>query len=271
MWFFKQARDYYTAAPVSQQLAWQIGFALLFLVLAFIGFHLFRRAFRRPVYADNGTPPPPGAKALERFNVGGRMYHWGIFLIISLLVLSGASFFFPGDVFSIRNTLGFSWLIAHVVLGWLFVLFVLIHMLFAIFDTGLTNMAFHHGDGQDFTRRIRFYLGGRNEFLKHGKFDVFQKLYHVFLVIAAFVMIITGIALFLSSEVIMTFDGSTMRLLRLFHDSFTFLFVAAIFGHIYMRLLRARREKLRSMISGDISPAAFVQQHDWNQWSAREK
>lgn len=266
MWFFRQARDYYTNAPLSQQLAWQVGVALLFLVLAFIGFHLFRRAFRRPDYATGGTQPPADKATITRFTLGGRAYHWSIFLIILLLLLSGAAFFFPGGVFAIHGALGISWLTVHVVLGWLFIVFVALHILFAIFDTGLHNMLFHKGDGHDFMQRVRFYLGGHGALPKHGKFDVFQKLYHLFLIIAAAVMIVTGIVMFLSSELFTTFAGDTMRLQRLFHDSFAFLLLAAICGHVYMRLLGARRAKLHSMVTGDISRDAFVREHDWEKW-----
>ncbi|QXL84164.1 cytochrome b/b6 domain-containing protein [Comamonas sp. NLF-1-9] len=266
MWFFKQARDYYGNAPLSQQLAWQVGVALLFLVLAFIGYHLLRRALRRPHYAAQGALPPAEANSFVRFKLGGRAYHWGIFLIIVLLLLSGATFFFPGALFAIRDTLGVSWLTVHVVLGWLFIVFVALHILFAIFDTGLHHMLFHRGDGEDFRQRVRFYLGADAALPKHGKFNVFQKLYHLFLILTAAVMIVTGIVMFLSSELFTTFSGDTMRLQRLFHDSFAFLLLAAICGHVYMRLLGARRAKLRSMVTGTMPRQAFVREHDWRKW-----
>jgi len=267
MWLFEHARDYYTASPLAQKLSWEAGAALLLLVLAFIGFHLFRRAFGTPNYAkSDGSNPPGVAQTFIRYTAGGRLYHWGIFVVITLLLISGAAFFFPGMPFSLQAATGISWLLLHVVLAGIFIVFILAHIGYAIFDTGLYNMRFHRGDGRDFMRRLRFYLGGRRRLPRHGKFDVFQKAYHLLLILFALVMIVTGISLFLSSELLATLGGNWLRWQRLLHDVFSFLFLAVIVGHVYLRLLGKRRAKLASMVTGQLSRAAFEREHDWRLW-----
>lgn len=267
MWLFEQARDYYTSSPLAQKLSWEAGAALILLVIAFIGFHLFRRAFGTPNYEETDRSDPPGAATtFIRYTAGGRLYHWGIVVVITFLLLSGAAFFFPGSLFSLEAATGFSWLLLHVVLAGIFIVFVLAHIAYAIFDTGLYNMRFHRGDGRDFTQRARFYLGGSERLPKHGKFDVFQKTYHLFLILFALVMIVTGISLFLSSELLATLEGNWLRWQRLLHDVFSFLFLAVIAGHVYLRLLGKRRAKLTSMVTGQLSRAAFEREHDWRLW-----
>lgn len=266
MWFFDEARDYYTASPVAQKLSWEIGVAVLFLVVAFIGYHLLRRAFGTPQYSAEGAAPPAGAARFPRYAVGGRLYHWGMFGVMVLLLLSGAAFFFPGGVFSLNGAIGVPWLLLHVIFAWIFIAFVLVHIGYAIFDTGLHNMLFQAGDGRDLATRVKYYLGSHAALPKTGKFDVFQKVYHLLLILFALVMVATGISLFLSSEMFATLNGDWLRWQRLLHDIFAFLFLAVIVGHIYLRLVRARRAKLVSMVTGSLSREAFEREHDWAAW-----
>ena len=96
MSFFDYAHDVYSHASLPQKLAWEMGVALIFLVIAIMGFCILRRGLGSPVPRDEGAPPPAGVKSFERWELGARLYHWGNFLIISGLLISGAAFFFPG-------------------------------------------------------------------------------------------------------------------------------------------------------------------------------
>lgn len=266
MWFFERASDYYTHASIAQQLAWQIGAALLCLMVAFIGYHLFRRAFGRPTYAQGSASAPAEPAAFERYAAGGRLYHWGILGLMVLLLMSGAAFFAPGGVISLVGLADISWLLVHVILGWLFVAFIIVHMGYGFLDTGMQHMLYHKGDGRDFAMRLKHYVWGNGKLEKHGKFNVVQKTYHWMLVGFALVMIGTGISLFLSSEMVVSLSGNWVRWQRLIHDVFSFLFLAVIVAHVYMRLLRTRWPQLVSMITGKLSRPAFEHEHDWDKW-----
>lgn len=266
MWFFDRMTSWYTDSPVAQKLAWEVGVALLFLVVAFIGFHLFRRGFGTPNYEAAETTTPAGTKTFNRYAIGGRLYHWGIVGVMVVLLLSGAAFFFPGGVSSPKGATGISWLLVHVIFAGIFIAFVLVHIGYAIFETGLHDMNFHRGDGHDLKRRVGYYLGGHARLPKHGKFDVLQKVYHLLLSLFALVMIATGISLFLNSEMFGTLNADWLRWQRLLHDIFAFLFLAVIIAHVYLRLLGQRRAKLASMFTGDLPRAAFEREHDWRLW-----
>lgn len=266
MQIFDYGSASYALGPVAHKLALGTVIALLSLVVAFIGFHLFRRAFGTPAMEPAEESPPGAASKFQRYTLGGRLYHWGIFAVLFMLLLSGAAFYLPGDIFPLDRIIGISWLLVHVVFAGIFILFVIIHMGYAIFDTGLRNMLFHRGDGKDLSRRVIFYLGSRTSLPRHGKFDAVQKAYHLLLILFTLVMIVTGISLFLSSEVLASLDLNWLRWQRLLHDVFALLFLAVIIGHIYMRLLARRRARLASMITGNLSRHEFEREYDWRLW-----
>jgi cytochrome b subunit of formate dehydrogenase len=268
MHLFDVARDFYSRGFLQQKLAWEIGAAVLFLAMVFIGLHMLRRSFGSPAHETGGeaTLPPTGVARVQRYELGARLYHWGNFLVIALLLWSGTAFFFPSIVFPLQPYVGFSWLWVHVVLAWTFVGFLLLHIGFSIFDTGLGHMWFHRGDGHDFASRIKYYFAGRRLLPKYGKYDIFQKIYHAFLAIAAIVMIVTGIFLFLSSELIASIGHEWLRWVRILHDIFAFLFAAVIIGHIYLRVLRSRWPTLLSMVTGNLTRDDFAREHSWQLW-----
>lgn len=268
MRLFDPGLDFYSEQFLPEKLAWEIGLAIIALAIVFIGLHILRRAFGRPSYQSEGraSTPPLHAIRLERYTLGARLYHWANFVVIALLLWSGAAFFFPGVMFPLFPYAGFSWLGLHVVLAWTFIALLIFHIAFSIFDTGLHNMWFWRGDGSDLAARLRFYLAGRHALPKYGKYNAFQKIYHAFLAIAALVMIATGISLFLSSWLLDNIGHDWLRWQRLLHDIFAFLFAAVIIAHIYLRIVRTRWPTFVAMISGRLSRRDFTREHDWRQW-----
>ena len=138
---------------------------------------MLRRAFGMPQRND-AAPVPPQASRFERYELGARLYHWGNLFIILGLVVSGASFFFPGSLFALLPVLGVSWLTFHVVLARLFVLGFFAHIVAAIGWGDLWSMWFERRDWRDLIAWTRYYLGQDVAIPKTGKYDVIQKIYH---------------------------------------------------------------------------------------------
>ena len=267
MHIFDYARDFYTNGFTAIRVAWQIGAALLFAVLVFIGFHMLRRAFSRPLRLAEQQPLPSDIRRLERYELGARLYHWGNFAVIALLLWSGLSFYMPGVIFPLQPYVGFSWLIVHIVLGFTFVALFILHIIFAIWRTkNVRNMWFDQRDWRDLGLTIRYYLGLGSPIAKYGKFDVWQKIYHAFLAIVATAMIGTGVGLFLNAELITSISHEWIRNMRVIHDSGAWAFVAVIIGHVYLRLVVSNWPKLVSMITGDVDAGQFRAEHDWQRW-----
>ena len=264
MHWFELGQDFYSGSWLPTQFSWRIGIAILFFFLAFIGLHLLRRGLGAPSPGKQAdVAPPPKAPAFERFELGGRLYHWANFAVLIGLLLSGFALFFPG----IMPGIGPSWLWVHVVCAWVFIGFILLHILFAFLWARPRDMwAVGRHDWHDLGRSVRYYAGNVRTVARHGKFDVWQKIYHAFITLLSLIMVATGISLFISAMVLATLGADWMRENRLIHDVFAWVFFAAIVTHIYIRLLRLNRAKLVSMFTGRIPAAEFRRWHDWRLW-----
>jgi cytochrome b subunit of formate dehydrogenase len=268
MKFFAYARDFYSNWPLPQKLAWGAAVAGLFLVIVYAGLHLFRRGLGAPVPCDEGAQPPVGVRAFKRWEIGARLYHWGNFLIVLGLIISGISFWFPGLIFSLKLLIGYSWLTFHVVLAGLFILGVLLHVVFAVTRTNPRNMWFERRDWPDLKQLARYYFGLTSGVPKFGKFDVWQKIFHAFVTVLALMVIGSGVNLFINAEQFAALDHAWLRNQRLIHDIGAFLFAAALVGHGYTRLVKLNWPKLLAMFTGTLSWCAFRVAHDWNRWPA---
>src|ERR1700730_17589680 len=186
---------------------------------------MLRRAFGMPQRND-AAPVPPQASRFERYELGARLYHWGNLFIILGLVVSGASFFFPGSLFALLPVLGGSWLTFHVVLARLFVLGFFAHIVANSGWGDLWSMWFERRDWRDLIAWTRYYFGQDVAIPKPGKQDVIQKIYHFCLVALAMVMIATGTILSLNAEILAQLDFDWLRWQRLLHDAGAFLVAA---------------------------------------------
>lgn len=267
MTLFEWGKDAHHLDVTAQKLSWEAGTVILLGVVVFIGLHLFRRAFGPPVRKSEGAPLSESVQAVERYELGARLYHWGNFFVLALLLLSGGAFFFRGWLPSLKPFLGLTWLLAHEILAGIFIALLILHIIVSIFRTGLRSMWFGRGDGRDLAHHVRYYSGRSTALPKTGKYDVIQKIYHALLVVFAVVMIVTGISLFLNAETFTTLGHDWMRWQRILHDLFAFLFAAVILGHIYLRLLRPRWPALKSMFTGKLPREDFNARHDRHQWA----
>jgi cytochrome b subunit of formate dehydrogenase len=265
---FELGQDFYSDHYLSEKLSAGTGIALICLVFAFIGLHMLRRAFGTPQRND-AAEVPPQASRFERYELGARLYHWGNLLIILGLVVSGASFFFPGSLFALLPVLGVSWLTFHVVLAGLFVLGFFAHIVAAIGWGDLWSMWFERRDWRDLIVWTRYYLGQDVAIPKTGKYDVIQKLYHFCLAALAMVMIATGTNLFLNAEILAQLDFDWLRWQRLLHDAGAFLFAAIVIGHMYLRLIPSRWPEFIAMLTGRIEREEFLRRFDWRRWRPR--
>lgn len=128
MHWFHLGQTFYSGGWLPVQFSWRIGIVILFFFLAFTDLHLFRRGLASPVASpppESALPPP--APAFERFELGGRLYHWANFAVLIGLFLSAFAIYFPGIVPGVRPAL----LWVHVVCACVFIGFILLHILFA--------------------------------------------------------------------------------------------------------------------------------------------
>jgi cytochrome b subunit of formate dehydrogenase len=262
---FHYAKNFFSDGYLPQQLTLAFGLFLLSLVVVMAGLVLVRRAFGEPRRSSAGTPPPPGHAVFERFEIGARLWHWGLFGLIVGLLVSGAAFYAPGSIPGPVPVLGISWLLVHLGLAAMFMVGIVVHIIKAsIVD--LRSMLFGRGDWHELVANARYYLGLPSELPKLGKYGATSKAFHVTLILMALTMVVSGISLTLGTLGWAEIDQNWQRRQRLLHDlgSYGFLVLAA--AHVFWQFLKRRRPQLKAMVTGTIAAATFRANHTWDRW-----
>jgi cytochrome b subunit of formate dehydrogenase len=260
---FRYAKSFYENEPLAQQLTWGFVFLLLSLVVLMAGVVLIRRAFGKPLRSSKGALPPPGVATVERYEIGARLWHFGVLGLLLALWISGLAFFAPGTVFS-PLPLGLTWLYAHLMFGAMFIGGAVFHAIKAGY-VDLRSMLFDRRDWQELVANTRYYLGQPSELPKLGKYGVTSKLFHVALILVALTMIVSGIILSLDTLGWAEIDQDTHRQQRLLHDLGSAGFLVLIAGHVFWQFLK-RRAQAKAIVTGTIAADTFSANHDWNRW-----
>jgi cytochrome b subunit of formate dehydrogenase len=260
---FHYAKSFFSNDYLPQQLTWAFGLFLLSLVAVMAGLVLIRRAFGEPRRSSTGTRPPRGFAVFERYEIGARLWHFGVFGLLLVLWISGAAFYSPGIIPAVP-LLGVSWLLVHLAFGGLFMAGIVVHAVKAgIVD--LRSMLFDRRDWHELAASTRYYLGRPYELPKLGKYGVWNKLFHVALILLALIMIVTGISLSLDTLGWAQIDQNWHRQQRLLHDLGSYGFLVLVAAHVFWQLLK-RRSQLKAMVTGTIAADTFSSNHDWDRW-----
>jgi cytochrome b subunit of formate dehydrogenase len=260
---FRYAKNFYDTVALPQQLTWALAIFLLSLVAVMAGVVLIRRAFGAPRRSSKGARPPPGVSIVERYEIGARLWHVGVFGLIVALGFSGLAFFAPGSVFS-PLPFGLTWLYAHLILAAMFMGGIVIHAVKAGY-VDLRSMLFNRHDWPELVASTRYYLGRAYELPKLGKYGVWNKVFHVALILLALTMIVSGIVLTLDTMGWKDIDQNTHRQQRLLHDLGSYGFLALVVAHVFWQLLK-KRAQLKAMVTGNIAADTFSSNHDWDRW-----
>jgi cytochrome b subunit of formate dehydrogenase len=261
---FHYAKNFFNDDYLAQQLTWAFGLFLLSLVAVMAGVVLIRRAFGEPRRSSTGALPPSDVATFERYEIGARLWHAGVFGILLALWISGAAFYAPGIVPGPVPVLGMSWLFVHLAFGVMFILGIVVHMIKAPLAGGRT-MWFDRGDWHQLVAGVRYYLGLPHQLPKLGKYGVSSKVFHVALVLLALIMIVSGISLSLDTLGWVAIDQSWQRRQRLLHDLGSYGFLALVAAHVFWQLLKSRSER-KAMVTGTIAADTFSSNHDWDRW-----
>jgi cytochrome b subunit of formate dehydrogenase len=261
---FHYTRNFFSSDYLPQQVTWEFGLFLLSLVAVMVGVVLMRRAFSEPRRSSTGVHPPPHYAVFERFEIGARLWHWGLFGLIVGLLISGAAFYAPGIVPPVP-LIPLAWLWVHLGLAAMFMAGIVVHMIKAA-KVDLQSMLFDRRDWGELGANVRYYLGMPHEIPKIGKYGISSKLFHISLILLALTMVVSGISLTLGSLGWADVDQNWQRQQRLLHDFGSYGFLAVFVAHVFWQLLRKRRPQLKSMVTGNIGSDTFRSNHTWDRW-----
>lgn len=262
MELFRYARDYYGDwLPV--QLLESTAWLLVWAVVLFAGIHRLRRSAGEPQATEAGGEQTTVSG--EKYELGARLYHWGNFVVVTMLAVSGVALFAPR---SLRSAL-FSWLLIHEIFAGLYLVGLLAHIFAALRRGEPRAMWFERRDLADLKTMAANFFGRTPKYPRFGKYDPWQKIYHALLALLSLLLIVSGVYLFLSAEALADFSRDWLRWQRLIHDVSAFGFIAVIIGHIYFGLLRVNWANLAAICTGKLSATYFRLRHSSERWQPR--
>lgn len=261
MQFFRYAQDYY-GDWLKIQLLPETALLVFFLILLLLGIHRLRRSIGEPVPTEEeGEASLSG----EKYELGARLYHWGNFVFLIMLAVSGIALLVPR---SIRAMFG-SWLLIHEIFAVLYIGGLLVHIFASLTRGEPRTMWFEGRDWTDIKTIVANFFGRSRQYPRFGKYDPLQKIYHALLTIISAVLIFSGVYLFFSTEAWATFSHEWLRWQRLLHDLSAVAEVAIILGHIYFGLIRVNWANLAAIITGKLSASYFRLRHNAHRWTPR--
>ena len=247
---------------------------LLFVVM--VAVHWARRAFRQPVKSPPGQHVEPAEGMVNAFDIVERLYHWSLFVVTGLLVLTGVTLFVPGTFdyllssFGVTSTAGL--LLWHTDLVWALLGLIVVHIVWdVVVARGWWNIWIGVKDIKDTGVRAKNFFGLTSQYSKPGKYDIFMKTLHWGMVVSLVATGITGLFLWNPYGLLSTISASTEYLFRILHDVFAFLFLGLVIGHIYFAVIPVNWPVLRAIFTGNISKEAYLNEYDAKRWSLTKR
>ncbi|MDG6904560.1 MAG: cytochrome b/b6 domain-containing protein [Nitrososphaerota archaeon] len=267
-------------SSTSGRLATDWAAAIILFFAAVFAIHFIRRAYRQPKRVG-GTPVEIAGNKVKAFDIVQRAFHWSLFGILGLVMLSGVAIFAPGTFNALLQAFGAVGSTAqatqvdvalHTDMLWLLLGLVVIHLVWDIVAARSTKTIVpRKADFSDTMTRVKGFFGfGPSIQPRHGKYDAFMKLFHWGLTLCLVILGISGLYLWnpygLLPAVTPAFE-STMRLL---HDIFAFLLIGLVAGHIYFAVLPVNWPVLRMVILGSVSGETYNHDFDSRRWPVKE-
>jgi len=255
--------------------------ALVLLFAAIFAVHFIRRAYRQPKRIG-GTPMEVPGNAVKAFDIVERLFHWSLFIILGLVMVSGVAIYLPGSFNFLLSAFGVAGtataqsaadLAWHTDMLWLLLGLIAIHIVWdlAVARTGKYIIP-GTSDIRDTGTRVKGFFGlGPSVQPRHGKYDAFMKLFHWGLVLCLVILGISGLYLWNPYGIMPTIAPSLESTLRLLHDIFAFLLIGLVAGHIYFAILPINWPVLRSIMTGTISGDAYNHDFDSSRWTPKKK
>ena len=263
-------------APVFRlPVAYAAVLVLLFVAMTVI--HFARRAYRQPtkeVAAPVSTEPTEGT--VKAFDIVERVYHWTLFIVTGLMVLTGISLFAPGvfdallSAFGVTSTAGL--LLWHTDMVWALLGILVIHIVWDVaVRRGWKNIWFGVKDIRDSTVRARNFFGMSRKYSKPGKYDIFMKTLHWGFALSIVVLGVTGVFMMNPYGLFYAVSPGVDNLFRILHDIFAFLFIGMVVGHVYFAVIPVNWPVLKAIFTGNITQEAYIKEYDTERWALKHE
>jgi cytochrome b subunit of formate dehydrogenase len=201
---------------------------------------------------------------IVRHSLIDRLFHW--ITAISVLILLFTAFL---PIVGIK----FSWVTLHWVSGIVLGLVILAHIVRSFFWQDLRSMWFGIRDIKETIATFLWLLNLKPGALcKSGKYSPAQKLMHHGVSVFVLVTIITGLLMMVKIDTPFWerdpywLSDQSWGIVYVSHGLAALFLMSIVMIHIYFSLRPEKLMYLRSMISGWLSRAEFMDQHDPQRW-----
>lgn len=261
--------------PWGQEILIRISWNLLYLSfwagIAFIIFHLIYATVWRPRLAGSKSSSATQGgivsnvpARITRHTSAARVFHWVMAATMFVLIFSG---FLPIIGFQ------FHWLTIHWVAGVLLTISILFHIVHATFFLDFWSIWILPRDLKEVWQRIKQQVGqSAAEVPKHGKYPLDHRLYHLAVMVAGLLAIVTGLVMMLRIDTPLwpqnayLFTDATWGIVYVFHGLCAVLFVTLTLTHVYFAIRPDKFWLTKSMVYGYVDREHYVQHHDPNRW-----
>ena len=199
-----------------------------------------------------------------RHSLIDRVFHW--VSAVSVLILLFTAFLPIAG-------LKFSWVTIHWVSGFVLIAVSLFHVVRSCFWQDLRSMFFGLSDIKEIGAMIGWLLHRPgSKLIKPGKYSPAQKLMHHSVSMIVLVTMITGILMMVKIDTpwwdrdLYWLTDQNWGIVYVFHGFAALFLLAVIMIHIYFAIRPEKLMYTRSMISGKLTRAEFLDQHDPEKW-----
>jgi cytochrome b subunit of formate dehydrogenase len=253
---------------------------IILVFVAALVVHFVRRSYHQPARIG-GTPIEVPGNSVKAFDLVQRLFHWSLFIILGLVMVSGIALFIPGSFNYVLEAFGVAGtsasaeqanLLWHTDMLWLLLGLIVIHLIWDLaVDRGWSQQVIRRYDFSDSTIRVKSFLGfGPKVQPRHGKFDIFMKAFHWGLAGSLVILGISGLYLWNPYGWLPTMTPGFEFTLRWIHDLFAFILVGLVAMHIYFAVEPVNWPVLRSMVTGTISADAYNHDYDSSRWPLKK-
>ncbi|MDG6997907.1 MAG: cytochrome b/b6 domain-containing protein [Nitrososphaerota archaeon] len=252
------------------------GAIIVLLFVAMVVVHWSRRSFREPEKPSSARPGESEEGMIRAFDVVERVYHWALFIVMGLLIITGLSLIFPSTFtflmasFGVTNAIGLDYV--HTTMVWALLVLMAVHIVWDLaIKRGWWNIWIGRKDIKDLPLRAANFFGATKKYAKGGKYDIFMKTLHWGMALSLTALGITGLYMWNPFGLIGTINPGIDSLFRQLHDIFAYLFVGIIIGHIYFGVLPVNWPILRAIFTGNISKKTYDEEYNPERWKLVEK
>lgn len=239
-------------------ISWFVAASLIFCIAHFAVKLVLARRERMDAEA---THPADAAVHVVRHALIDRLYHWVTAVAIVVLL---ATAFLP--ILGIK----FAWLNIHWITGVVLSLFILFHIVRSLVWQDWRQITPAPSDLKIAAASMR---RGAAAVLKPGKYNPFQKLYHLAIAVLVLTMIGTGLVMLFKIDTPFwprnpyLLSSKVWGAIYLAHDFAALAILSLVIVHVYFALRPDEWPYLRSMVLGWMSRGEYADHHDPKRWN----